>query len=103
MSGQASQLPARTSTAQPNTQKTKKDQKGFQLGPEYNAQEVNAEFDRLHKRVNDVVIENPVVNGAELSPATNNTLAGGSTTAQMIARINTLTALLEKAGLLKTS
>lgn len=95
MSSQAPLLPARAPIAQPDPQSTGKDQKGFQLSSTYNAQEVNSEFDRVHKRINDILAE-----GAALPDLAT---AGSTANADICTRINALAALMRQAGLLKSS
>lgn len=57
-------MAATTKTEQPNPGETRKDQKGYQLPEEYIARLVNAEFDRLHERINKITVE--ALDGAEV-------------------------------------
>lgn len=79
---------------QPTPGITRKDQKGFQLGQAYSAQEINAEFDRLHRRINDLVVEDPAQTDLKTD--------GTETNANICLRINAIMAAMRKAHLLKT-
>jgi len=88
-------LPARTLTSQPDANSTRKDQKGYQLPEEYDAQITNQEFDRLHERINKIVAE---------AAAISDVATGGSATAAANATaINSILALLRDSGLLRRS
>lgn len=82
----------RTATSTPQAGTTRKDQKGYQLPDEYSAQLVNQEFDRLHQRINLIVIEAAAL--ADLDTAT-------ATTAQCAARLNAFGEILRNSGLLR--
>ncbi len=96
-------LPSRTRTAQPDPSTTRKDQKGYQLDDEYNALQVNQEFDRIHERINAIAV------GAAALPdltiiLTGSTLPQAVTALQAAqARINAFGAILRQSGLLKSS
>lgn len=93
----------RAATAQPDPSTTNKQQKGFQLDDDYNAQQVNQEFDRIHERINAIVTA-----AAALADLT--TLATGATLPEAVtaiqaaqARLNAFGAILRQSGLLKSS
>lgn len=99
-------LPSRTLTAQPDANASRKDQKGYQLPEEYDAQVANQEFDRLHERVNKIVVEAAAL--ADLSTAyAGGDLATASDVATALnatnARINALAEILRDSGLLRRS
>ncbi len=83
---------AREPITQPALESTFKAQKRFRQGQEYNPETLNSEYDFLHERVNDILVES-----APLAD-----LALTATLAQTIVRVNELAAILREAGLLKT-
>lgn len=88
-------IPARAPTTVPVVGTTHKDQKGYQLDDEYNALQVNQEFDRLHKRINDILVE---------ASALSDLATDGSETVDTIsAKVNSILVLLRQSGLLKSS
>lgn len=88
-------IAATSKTLQPNPGETRKDQKGYQLPEEYNAQMTNQEFDRVHSRINAIVQEDTSAG----EPIAN--LAGAATLAEVITQVNLLAETLRKAGLLR--
>ena len=96
--------PARTKTAQLDANSTRKSQKAYQVSDEFNAKEVNDEFDRIHERINQLVVES-----AALDDLTTTYVAGDMGTAAAIAaalnttnsRINALYAVMRQAGLFR--
>ena len=86
-----------TPTAQPNRDTTAKSQKAFQLGPTYDAQAINAEFDRIHKRINQVIVEDAHL--ANLSPSGATLGDAVADNASIMTQLNALLSTLEKANL----
>lgn len=85
-------LVTREPITQPEISSTFKAQKRFRQGPEYNPETINAEYDFLHERTNNILVE-----AAPLAD-----LATTATLAQVIVRVNELASILREAGLLKT-
>jgi hypothetical protein len=86
---------ARTPVSLPAANDTRKDQKGYQLPDEYNAQLVNQEFDRVHERLNKLAVE-----GAHLTDLVTD---GTATNAEICTQLNALAELLRQSGLLRRS
>lgn len=82
----------RTSIAQPDPSATRKGQKRFRQGDNYDPEQINSELDYVHERINQVVTE-----AASLTD-----LSGSATLADVIDRVNELTQILRDAGLLKS-
>lgn len=83
---------AREPITQPALESTFKAQKRFRQGPEYNPETINSEYDFLHERVNNILVESAAISD----------LAGSATLGEVITRVNLLTQILREAGLLKT-
>jgi len=88
-------VPARTKTAQINPNETKKDQKAYQMPEEYSAQAVNQELDRIHQRINQIVVE-ALDSGEVLED-----LPVTATLAEVIAQQNKQNEIMRNAGLLR--
>lgn len=102
-------LAQRNKTLQPDVAETVKNQKSYELPAEYDqtaARLINQEFDRIHERINLVVVEAAAL--ADLSEAY---VAGDLGSAANIAtainttnaRINALTEIMRNSGLLRRS
>lgn len=87
-------LPSRTRTEQTDVSNTRKDQKNYQLPEEYNAQLSNQELDRIHERINKIVVEAEAL--ADLDSAT-------ATAADCATRLNAFGEILRNSGLLRRS
>jgi hypothetical protein len=85
-------LVTREPITQPEISSTFKAQKRFRQGPEYNPETINAEYDFIHERINNILREAPAIAD----------LGSGATLAEVITRVNLLTAIFREAGLLKT-
>ena len=85
--------PARTKIAQPDANSTRKSQKAYQVSDEFNAKEVNDEFDRIHERINQLVVESAALDDLPED--------GTATNAQICTRINALYAVMRQAGLFR--
>lgn len=82
----------REAQAQPDGRSTKKSQKrGFQK-EEYDPRSINNELDYLHERLNLIVVESAALTD----------LSGSATLANVITRVNELTAILRTAGLIRS-
>lgn len=80
----------RTPIEQPNRKDTRKSQKGYIQPEEYSADALNRELDRLHERINQIVVETIAL--TDLDTAT-------ATTAQIATQVNLISELLRQAGL----
>lgn len=85
----------REKTEQPNVNETRKDQKAHQLPEEYEARLVNQEFDRIHERINQIVVEK--LDGGEVIED----LPPTATLAEVITRSNLQNEIMRNAGLLR--
>lgn len=85
----------REKTEQPNINETKKDQKAHQLPEEYVARLVNQEFDRIHERINQIVVE--YLDSGEVVED----LLSTATLAEVITRVNLQNEIMRNAGLLR--
>lgn len=83
----------RAKTPQPDQKTTRKAQKRFQAGKEYDAQAINAEFDFIHERINQLFTE------GEAIPDQN---TGSATATTNAAAIDSILAIIRQAGLIKT-
>lgn len=83
---------SRTKQTQPDPNATRKGQKRFAQGTEVSAEAVNNEFDYIHERINQVVVEAAALPDLALT----------ETLANTIARVNALAEILRSAGLLKS-
>ena len=81
------------SIAQPNAQNTRKGQKRFRQGGEYDGTQINSELDYIHERINQIVVEDPAIED----------LDSGATLTEVIERLNSITETLRSAGLLRPS
>jgi hypothetical protein len=79
--------------AQPEVGSTRKGQKRYRAGAEYDPLPLNAELDYVHERINQVVVESAALEDLESS----------ATLAETITRVNELAEILRSAGLLKSS
>lgn len=91
MGGRDPIVAPRAATAQPNQASTRKDQKRYQISDPPEAKEINDEFDRVHTRLNQIVVAAAAL--ADLDPAT-------ATAAQCATRLNELAEILRDSGLL---
>lgn len=82
----------RTLTAQPDQGTTRKGQKRYTQTDQYNAGTLNAEFDYIHERLNQITVEDPALTD----------LDSGAVLADVITRLNSITDTLRKAGLLRS-
>jgi hypothetical protein len=85
----------REKTEQPDAGETRKDQKGFQLPMEFDARLVNQEFDRLHSRLNALLVEAAALTDLDEGGAVSN--------ADICTRINALAEIMRQASLLRRS
>lgn len=85
-------IAARAKTPQPDANSTRKDQKGYRLPDEYDPVATNAELDRLHERLNKIVVEAEAL--ADLDPST-------ATTSEIATRLNAYGEILRSSGLLR--
>ena len=88
-------IAARSAISQPNVASTNKDQKRFEQGSDYNPQQLNAELDYIHERINKIVVEASAL--ADLATD------GTSSNSEICTRINALTEILRNSGLLRRS
>lgn len=83
---------SREPVQQPAPASTSKDQKAYRVGAEVDPQALNAELDRLHARINRIVVEAEAL--ADLDTAT-------ATAAICAARLNAFGEILRDSGLLR--
>lgn len=79
--------------AQPDATDTLKGQKSYSLTDVYDPMRINSELDRLHDRINGIVLEGAALEDLPASP----------TVEQLSERVNILTELCRSAGLLRRS
>lgn len=77
--------------AQPNRENTRKGQKRYRQPEVYDPTQINTEFDYIHERLNQIVVESAAIED----------LSGSATLAQVITRLNAVTEILREAGLLR--
>lgn len=77
--------------AQPNRENSRKGQKRYRQGAEFDPTQINAEFDYIHERINQIVVESAALTD----------LSGSATLSDVITRVNALAEILREAGLLR--
>lgn len=81
----------RTKTSQPDLSFTRKSTKRYNIQDPVDANQLNIELDHIHDRINELVVED--ANIEDLSTA--------ATLADVIERLNLVTGLLIRAGLIR--
>lgn len=81
-----------TPITQPDRTNTQKSQKKIQQAADYDPSAINTEMDYIHERLNKIVVEDPALIA----------LTSAAILTDVITRVNSLMATMQKAGLLKT-
>lgn len=84
-------LPARVPLTQPGVANTNKDQKSFRAPEEYDARAINAELDKLHDRVNKIVVEDEALEDLPED--------GTATNAEICIQLNKILETIRRSGL----